>query len=204
MSDPFIELFGARPNSTTQNPNTDIDYILTYGIQISGILTLGLICPAQSDHMGILLDIDLSSFFSSSFSDLSTHHPRSLALGNKQLVDYYLKYVSDKFNDHKILQRVELLYTIIRDNPSMISKEDIENLNSIDNQITEIMLAGEKKGARKKIQRFGLLSKNKLLEHMHITNKNLQCALRNLYISLTSIDYTYSHQLTKMIIKTWI
>jgi hypothetical protein len=90
MSDPFIELFGARPNSTTQNPNTDIDYILTYGIQISGILTLGLICPAQSDHMGILLDIDLSSFFSSSFSDLSTHHPRSLALGNKQLVDYKL------------------------------------------------------------------------------------------------------------------
>jgi hypothetical protein len=50
MNDPFRDLFGSCPNSTTQTPNRDIDFILTHGIQVSGISTLGINYPAQSIH----------------------------------------------------------------------------------------------------------------------------------------------------------
>jgi len=71
MDDPFRDLFGTCPNSMTQTPNRDIDFILTYGIQVSKISTLGINHPAQSDHLGIILDLDMYSFFSSKFSDLT-------------------------------------------------------------------------------------------------------------------------------------
>jgi len=98
MSDPFRELFGNRPNSTTQTPNRDIDFVLTHGISVSGISTLEMNNPAQSDHLGICINLNLASFFSSNFSDMTSQ---------KQL----------------------------------------------DIQITAIMIAGEREGARKSTQR---------------------------------------------------
>jgi len=78
MDDPFIKLFNSRPNSTTIIPNRDIDYILTYGVDISNISTLHQNLPCCSDHLGILKDIDLEKFFSSSYSDINSISPRSL------------------------------------------------------------------------------------------------------------------------------
>jgi len=40
MEDTFIKLAGSRPNYPTIHPNRDIDFILTYGIQLESILTL--------------------------------------------------------------------------------------------------------------------------------------------------------------------
>jgi len=40
MEDPFIKLLNSRPNSTTIIPNRDIDYVLTYGVDIMNISTL--------------------------------------------------------------------------------------------------------------------------------------------------------------------
>jgi hypothetical protein len=54
MDDPFIQLFGSRPNSTTQTPNRNIDFILTYGINIVNISTLVPNFPAHSDHLGMI------------------------------------------------------------------------------------------------------------------------------------------------------
>jgi hypothetical protein len=38
MDDPFVQLTGHHPNSTTQTPNQDIDFILTYGVMLSTFL----------------------------------------------------------------------------------------------------------------------------------------------------------------------
>jgi len=74
MDDPFIKLLNARPNSTTVTPNRDIDHILTFGIDIINVLTLRQNTPCVSDHLCILFDIDVQTFFSSSYSDIS-HNP---------------------------------------------------------------------------------------------------------------------------------
>jgi hypothetical protein len=47
----------------TQTPNRDIDFILTYGINITSISTLAPSIPSHSDHLGFVFDIDLQSFF---------------------------------------------------------------------------------------------------------------------------------------------
>jgi len=60
-------------------PKRDIDFILTFGIDIQSISTLGPDCPACSDHNGTPFDID-PEFFSSPFSlflkwPFETSHP---------------------------------------------------------------------------------------------------------------------------------
>jgi hypothetical protein len=90
MSGPFRDLFGSRPNSTTHTPNQDIVLVLMHGIKVSGISMLGINYPAQSDHLGIVVDLDMESFFSSIFSDLATRSPRNLTSGNKKSGESYL------------------------------------------------------------------------------------------------------------------
>jgi hypothetical protein len=63
MDDPFIQLVRHRPNSTTQTPNRDIDFVLTFGINIINISTLEPNIPSYSDHIGLLFDLDINSFF---------------------------------------------------------------------------------------------------------------------------------------------
>jgi len=107
----------------------------------------------NNDHFGIIIDLDLTSFFSSSFSDLTTRTPRSLTSGNKKSVDNYLKLVAERFTDHKFFQRVEELYDIVTSNPSTFSAQNIKSFNTIDSQITDTMSAAEREEARKGIQR---------------------------------------------------
>jgi hypothetical protein len=63
MDDPFIQLTQKRPNSTTLAPNRDIDYVLTFGINVINISTMAPNFPTQSDHLSIVLDLDLGSPF---------------------------------------------------------------------------------------------------------------------------------------------
>lgn len=63
MVDPFIVLTQQWPICTTLTPKRDIDFILTFGIDIQSISTLGPDCSACSDHIGIPFDIDPEIFF---------------------------------------------------------------------------------------------------------------------------------------------
>jgi len=110
MTDPLVSLYESWPNSNTQTTNRDIDFIYTYGISIQTIMTLVPNFPAQSDHLGIVFDIDMASYFSSSFSDLGNNPPRSLTSGNKRSVDTYIKYVSEQLDNHNIERRISDLY----------------------------------------------------------------------------------------------
>jgi hypothetical protein len=64
LDDPFVQLTGRRPFSTTQTPSHDIDYVFTFEIKVDSISTLTLNTPAISDHLGIILDINLAAHFS--------------------------------------------------------------------------------------------------------------------------------------------
>jgi len=70
LDDPFVQARQTRPNSTTLTPNRDIDYVLTYGIKVLNISTLGPNYPCTSDHLGIIFDVDIASYFASSYSDI--------------------------------------------------------------------------------------------------------------------------------------
>jgi endonuclease/exonuclease/phosphatase family metal-dependent hydrolase len=59
MDDPFVQLIGQRPPTTTSTPGQDIDYILTYDIDPINITTLPPDTPAISDHLGLCMDIDI-------------------------------------------------------------------------------------------------------------------------------------------------
>jgi endonuclease/exonuclease/phosphatase family metal-dependent hydrolase len=102
MDDPFVQLTGHHPNSTTQTPNHDIDFILTYGVNVINISTMSPNYPSHSDHLGLVLDLDLHSFFSSMYLDICSTTPRALTSGNKSSVDSYIKYVSEQLSAHKI------------------------------------------------------------------------------------------------------
>ncbi len=79
MDDPFVQLAGhhpnSHPNSTTQTPNRDIYFILTYGINVINISTMGPNIPSHSDHLGMVFDLDIQSFFSSTYSDICKMYP---------------------------------------------------------------------------------------------------------------------------------
>jgi hypothetical protein len=124
MEDPFVQLTGQRPSSTTQIPGRDINFILTFGIQISSISTLPLNTPVVSDHLGIISDIDLAAFFSSHYSEMSNTIPCMLSSGNKKSVDSYITHVAKNIADHKLLERVQALYDTVLGR-SLISSNSI-------------------------------------------------------------------------------
>jgi hypothetical protein len=113
MDDPFITLTSHHPNSMTQTPNRDIDFILTYGIEITNISALPLNTPAISVHLGIIFDINLEAHFSSKYSDITNNIPRLLTCGNKNSVESYLSYVHEQIEIHKIWEHTQVLYTIV-------------------------------------------------------------------------------------------
>lgn len=109
MDDPFIQTMMTRPNSTTHYPNRDIDYVLTHGVPISSMSTVVPNYPAHSDHLGTVFDINLYLFFSSTLSDLHLASPRFLTSGNEKSVSTYIKYMTEQFKNHEILERVQFL-----------------------------------------------------------------------------------------------
>jgi len=94
------------------------------------------------DQIGIILDINLAAHFDSKFSEIHAMQPRLLTSGNKSSVDSYLSYVHKQINTHKISERVDKLLTTIQ-SPLFDAKALTTQLNAIDTQLMEILLAGE-------------------------------------------------------------
>jgi len=153
MDDPFRQLLGSRPNSTTQNPSRDIDWVLIYGSTPSVISTLPLNQPALSDHLGIIIDFNLEEYFSTTFSALASLPTRKLTSGNKRAVDAYLKYTHDQIDYHKIWQRTADLLELAEKDPAAF-QEPQKTLNQLDIQVTEILFAGEKQCLKTQINKF--------------------------------------------------
>jgi hypothetical protein len=72
LDDPFTEHFRKRPPTTMINKNHDIDYVFTWGLTFDCITTLSVNIPANSDHLGICIDINIEHHFGGSHSHLSS------------------------------------------------------------------------------------------------------------------------------------
>lgn len=151
LVDPFLELMGCRPNTTTSTPGRDIDYILTHGVDIRHITTLGMHMPAISDHQGIGIDIDISTFFSGTYSTLANTPNRLLTVNNIKVKQAYLKYIPKETETHKLWEKAFDLYEIARTKP--FTDEDEKRMNNIDDKVTAILLAGAKQSANRRINR---------------------------------------------------
>jgi hypothetical protein len=151
LDDPFIDIMGKRPQTTTKHPDRDIDYILTYGIQASGISMLTLDYPASSDHRGMCIDIDIQQYFYAPYGTLGPTNPRLLTMGNVQAKTKHEKYIKEQFLHHKLWDRAEELNKISYTQPFEAAK--IKELLTIDDQITFILKAGERQCAKRKRDR---------------------------------------------------
>jgi hypothetical protein len=176
LEDPFIKLMGSRPNSTTQTPNRPIDFILTFGITPESISTLPLNIPAQLDHIGMIFDLNMEQFFNSSFSEVMDTPSRILSIGNKKSVDTYIKFVSEQIENHNLLSKIEEIYSAIDLSPSSLTAAHVSLLNNIDDQLTNIMLAGERLCTKRTQQRqFWSPEQRRIARTFHIGGKNPLC-----------------------------
>jgi hypothetical protein len=141
LDDPFIELCGQRPPTTTLHPGRDIDYILTWGINATGITTLEVNTPAQSDHYGICIDIDISRLFQGKYGELSLTPARQLTTKNVRAKNSYIQYIKEQWATHKLYTKAQDLYN----NAGHITrtKESAKHLQNIDEQVSTTLLNGE-------------------------------------------------------------
>jgi hypothetical protein len=145
MTNPFVDLMQKRPDTTTLTPGRDIDYILTYGVEVQHITTLGMHKPASSDHQGIGIDIDISSLFNGQYSTITQAPRRILTMNNIRAKLAYIKYITEEISRHDLWTKANELYTIAIANKFNDTHE--AQLNTIDRQLTEIMIKGERQSA---------------------------------------------------------
>ncbi len=104
-------------------------------------------------HLGIICDFDLAAHFNSSYSDISAPTTRLLTTGNLKSIKQYNEYVKDQIKNHNIKSRLSQLSQKVYTDPSSFSLEDVIPLNTLDSQLTDFMLSGEKQCDRKRCQR---------------------------------------------------
>jgi len=141
MDDPFINLFGSRPSTTTIIPNHDLGWVLSWGIQLSSLSVLPINNPATSDHLGISIDIDIKKLFGSSNGCFSQPTQQKLTSKNIQARTKYIAYINDQWKNGKFLDRARnLLDKVIQDGHDTSSGKELQKL---DHEITEAMPKGE-------------------------------------------------------------
>jgi hypothetical protein len=124
-------------------------------MNIRAISTLHPEFLCHSDHLGIVFDIDLQTFFDSKYSDVSTLSPRLLTSGNLKSVFSYIKYVSAQIKQRKLVEKVQVLFDKTTSPSSAFTVTDAKTLNKIDNHLKDIMLAGKRHcSGRKQQQQF--------------------------------------------------
>jgi hypothetical protein len=151
LLDAFSEFTGETCKlSTYVNGNKRLDYILTSTNLVPFIERVGY-TPFYGlntrDHCGVFIDITSSLIdHKIELSRPATRHIGSKSKG-KDIFNYKME-VHKQFNIHRIYDRIQELFSksLIEDNNTLFEYQ----LNSIDQQVTEIMIAAEmKKGTRR-------------------------------------------------------
>lgn len=98
------DVFEARhhilPDSSTTTPGRYIDRVVVSGISIEQVTLLKAHEPAESDHLGIAVDLDLHHIFNNACSPLSSPEPRKLTSGNEAAVKKYVSFIQKQFAEH--------------------------------------------------------------------------------------------------------
>ena len=129
------------PDSTTTTPGRFIDRVAVYGIPVQRVTLLRLNEPANSDHLGIAVDLDLRALFTNACSPLARQQPRRLSSGNSVAVAKYIGFINKQFEAHKIVDRCRRLREISETDG--FQEQHRKQLYALDRQITEILIGAE-------------------------------------------------------------
>jgi len=151
LEEVFESRFGEIPDSTTTTPGRFIDRVAVYGIPVQRATILRAHMPARSDHLGIVVDLDLKYLFNNACSPLAQFHPRKLTSGNQEAVNKYVSFIRKQFSEHKIVDRCHRLKEAIR--TDTFSESHRQQLFALDNQVTEILIGAENQCSKKKVGR---------------------------------------------------
>ena len=117
------------------------------GIAIQRDTLLRANTPAQSDHLGIVVDLDLKYLFTNACSPLISTSPRKLTSDNSTAVKKYIAFIQKQFQAHKIVERRQRLRTACDLNE--FTEEHRQQLFALDKQVTEILLGAESRCSNK-------------------------------------------------------
>lgn len=147
LEEAFHHKHSMTPDSTTTTPGRFIDRVAVYGIASQRVTILRANMPARSDHLGIVVDLDLRYLFNNACSPLAKLQWRKLMSKSKALVDKYVGFIKKQFSEHNIVERCNRLKEVIRTDSFGDSHRD--QLYALDNQVTEILLGAENHCSKK-------------------------------------------------------
>ena len=105
MKEVFETHHGTISDSMTTTLGRFIYRVAVSGIAIQRVTLLRANEPAQSDHLGIVIDLDLKYLFNNACSPLVYPSPRKLTSDNATSVKKYVAYIRKQFQTHKIVER---------------------------------------------------------------------------------------------------
>jgi hypothetical protein len=107
--------------------------------------------PANSDHLGISLDINIEQLFGGTYSTLSTQPRRKLTLKNIQAKLNYISYITNQWKLHNYYVRAQKLHQAMLD--GKFNASNLTELQQLDKEVTQTLLTGEDQCATRDIQR---------------------------------------------------
>mmetsp|Transcript_20247 Transcript_20247/g.28844 ORF Transcript_20247/g.28844 Transcript_20247/m.28844 type:complete len:455 (+) Transcript_20247:252-1616(+) len=150
LSDVFLERHGVQPDSSTTTPGRYIDRLAVSGVDVQRATILRANEPSLSDHLGMVVDLDLKILFNNPCSPLSSPTPRKLTSTNPEAVKRYIEFIQKQFAEHKIFDRCARLTEASR---ADFSERHRRQLFALDTQITEILLGAERQCSTKRSAR---------------------------------------------------
>ena len=108
---------------------------------------------SDSDHRAIEVTLDRQKLMKKT---KASHRPpqRKLSQKNPASVRRYQELVTKYFDDHKLLERIQMVKTLLEEEPELDLDLKEEMLNQLDAEKTRLMLAAEKRCSKTK--RFGI------------------------------------------------
>ena len=138
------------PDSTTTTPARFIDRLAVFGVDIQRATLLRANEPALSDHLAMVVDVDMQILFNNPCSKLATHSPRKLTSTNPDAVAKYVAFIKKQFAEHRIIERC----TKLREASFLgFTERHRQQLFALDTQVTEILLGAENQCSSKRMSR---------------------------------------------------
>ena len=151
LKEVFQERHHQTPDSTTTTPGRFIDRMATWGVDVQRVTLLRANEPATSDHLAIVIDIDMSILFRSPCSSMEPPKCRKLTSGNQEAVNSYVSFIKKQFQNHKIIERCQQLREAMETNQFELKHQ--RRLYALDKQVTEILLGAENQCSSRKNDR---------------------------------------------------
>ena len=139
------------PDSTTTTPGRCIDRMATWGVEVQRATLLRANEPATSDHLAIVIDVNINILFRQSCSSFTQPKGRKLTSGNPETVKKYVSFLKTQFQNHKIFERCRSLREAMEKDEFTLKHQ--RQLYILDKQVTEILLGAENQCSKRTTDR---------------------------------------------------